>query len=36
MRNVLFIFAAVLMMATGSSAQHPAAELKVGDQAPDF
>ncbi len=36
MRNVLFILAAVLMMATGSNAQQPAAELKVGDQAPDF
>ncbi len=30
------IFAAVLMMATGMSAQTPAPELKVGDQAPDF
>jgi thioredoxin-dependent peroxiredoxin len=34
MRNAV-ILAAVLMMATGSSAQ-PAPELKVGDQAPDF
>jgi peroxiredoxin Q/BCP len=30
------VFAAVLMMATGTSAQTPAPELKVGDQAPDF
>jgi peroxiredoxin Q/BCP len=35
MRNAL-VFAAVLMMATGMSAQSPAPELKVGDQAPDF
>ena len=35
MRNAV-IFAAVLMMATGMSAQTPAPELKVGDQAPDF
>lgn len=30
------ILAAVLMMATGSNAQTPGPELKVGDQAPDF
>jgi peroxiredoxin Q/BCP len=30
------IFAAVLLMATGTNAQTPAPELKVGDQAPDF
>jgi len=30
------ILAAVLMMTTGANAQTPAAELKVGDQAPDF
>jgi peroxiredoxin Q/BCP len=30
------ILAAVLMMANGASGQTPAAELKVGDQAPDF
>jgi thioredoxin-dependent peroxiredoxin len=35
MRNAV-ILAAVLMMATGVNAQMPAAELKVGDQAPDF
>ena len=35
MRNA-WIFAAVLMMVTGANAQQPAAELKVGDQAPDF
>jgi peroxiredoxin Q/BCP len=35
MRNPV-ILAAVLMMATGMSAQTPAPELKVGDQAPDF
>jgi peroxiredoxin Q/BCP len=35
MRNAA-ILAAVLMMATGTSAQTPAPELKVGDQAPDF
>ena len=35
MRNAV-ILAAVLMMATGASAQTPAPELKVGDQAPDF
>jgi peroxiredoxin Q/BCP len=35
MRNAL-IFAAVLMMATGTNAQTPAPELKAGDQAPDF
>jgi thioredoxin-dependent peroxiredoxin len=35
MRNAV-ILAAVLMMATGTNAQTPAPELKVGDQAPDF
>jgi thioredoxin-dependent peroxiredoxin len=35
MRSVM-IFAAVLLMATGTNAQTPAPELKVGDQAPDF
>jgi thioredoxin-dependent peroxiredoxin len=35
MRNA-WILAAVLMMATGTNAQTPAPELKVGDQAPDF
>jgi thioredoxin-dependent peroxiredoxin len=35
MRNAL-ILAAVLMMPTGTNAQTPAPELKVGDQAPDF
>jgi peroxiredoxin Q/BCP len=30
------ILAAVLLMATGTNAQTPAPELKVGDQAPDF
>ena len=35
MRNAM-ILAAVLMMATGTNAQTPAPELKVGDQAPDF
>jgi thioredoxin-dependent peroxiredoxin len=35
MRNGI-ILAAVLMMATGTNAQTPAPELKVGDQAPDF
>ena len=35
MRNAV-ILAAVLMMATGANGQTPAAELKVGDQAPDF
>jgi thioredoxin-dependent peroxiredoxin len=39
MRNatLMSVFAmAVLMMATGMNAETPAAELKVGDQAPDF
>lgn len=35
MRSAM-ILAAVLMMATGSSAQQPGPELKVGDAAPDF
>jgi thioredoxin-dependent peroxiredoxin len=35
MRNAM-ILAAVLLMATGTNAQTPAPELKVGDQAPDF
>jgi thioredoxin-dependent peroxiredoxin len=35
MRNA-WILAAVLMMGTGTNAQQPAAELKVGDPAPDF
>jgi peroxiredoxin Q/BCP len=35
MRNAV-ILAAVLTMATSTSAQTPAPELKVGDQAPDF
>jgi thioredoxin-dependent peroxiredoxin len=35
MRNAM-ILAAVLMMTTGANAQTPAAELKVGDLAPDF
>jgi thioredoxin-dependent peroxiredoxin len=35
MRSAM-IFAAVLLMATGTNAQTPAPELKVGDQAPDF
>ncbi|HET7220939.1 MAG TPA: peroxiredoxin [Vicinamibacterales bacterium] len=35
MRNAM-ILAAVLLMATGTNAQTPAPEVKVGDQAPDF
>jgi peroxiredoxin Q/BCP len=35
MRNAV-ILAAVLTMSTGTNAQTPAPELKVGDQAPDF
>ena len=35
MRSAM-ILAAVLLMATGTNAQTPAPELKVGDQAPDF
>jgi thioredoxin-dependent peroxiredoxin len=34
--RIAVILAAVLMMGTGTNGQTPAAELKVGDQAPDF